>query len=317
MIEFKNYDEQIEILKSRGLSISNETEAKYILKVNNYYNVVNAYKDIFIQKGFTPEKFINGVTFEELCALHKFDKELRLILSNVLIVIERTFKSIIAHEFSKSCPRHDFDYLNIEKYNTTKTTSALDNNGIPVILASQLIRELNKELYNAISYKDEMICHYKAKYNQVPLWVFVNKLSFGTMSKMYSALQDRDQANIAKSVKDIIGLNIYANEIQNAIKVLVILRNRAAHDQKIYDFNSAPITVNRKNVFLQKYNLKNVQSFFGALGCISIFLSPNDFNSLLSDIRLLINELFLSIHSIPTKAILDKMGIPPAFLLEK
>ena len=49
-IDETDYDEQVEILKSRGLLIANETEAKYMLKVNNYYNVVNAYKDIFIQK---------------------------------------------------------------------------------------------------------------------------------------------------------------------------------------------------------------------------------------------------------------------------
>ena len=317
MVEYKNYDEQVEILKSRGLLIANETEAKYILKVNNYYNVVNAYKDIFIQKGFTPERFIDGATFEELCALHKFDKELRLIFSNVLIVIERTFKSIIAHEFSRKCPNHDFDYLNIDKYNIIKTARELDEKGEPVLLASQLIRELNKELGNALFYKDEMICHYKGKYHQVPLWVFVNKLSFGTMSKMYSAFQEQDKANVAKSIKDIIGRNVYANEIQNAIKVLVILRNRAAHDQRIYDFNSSPITVNEKNLFLQKYGLKDVQSLFGALACISVFLPPDDFSLFLANIRRLINELFLSIHSIPTKAILDKMGIPPAFLLEK
>ena len=314
MIDFKNYDEQIEILKQRGLTIANEDKAKNILKVNNYYNVVNAYKDIFIQKGFTPEKFIEGVTFEELCALHKFDKDLRLILSNVLIVIERTFKSIIAYEFSKNCPNHNFDYLNIAKYNTIKVARIQDEESEPVLLAAQLIRELNKELNNSIDYNDEMICHYKAKYNQVPLWVFVNKLSFGTMSKMYSALQAQDQANIAKSIKDIIGRNVYANEIKNAIKVLVILRNRAAHDQRIYDFNSAPITVNGKNPFLSKYNLKDVQSLFGALGCMSIFLTPDDFGVLISRVKQLINELFLSIHSIPTKAILDKMGIPSAFL---
>lgn len=313
MIDFKSYDEQIEILKQRGLTITNEDNAKKILKTNNYYNVVNAYKDIFIQKGFTPEKFIDGVTFEELCALHKFDKDLRLILSNVLIVIERMFKSIIAHEFSKKCPNHDLDYLDICKYDILKTVKD-KNETEPVLLASQLIRDLNKELINSIDYKDEMISHYKAKYNRVPLWVFVNKLSFGTMSKMYSALQAQDQANIAKSIKDVIGRNVYANEIQNALKVLVILRNRAAHDQRLYDFNSAPITVNGNNKFLQNYGLKNVQSLFGALGCISVFLPHDDFNLLLSDVKRLIENLFLSIHSIPTKSILDKMGIPSAFL---
>lgn len=314
MIDFKSYDEQIDILKKRGLVIANEDNAKKILKTNNYYNVVNAYKDIFIKKGFTPEKFIEGTTYEELCALHKFDKDLRLILSNELIVIERMFKSIIAHEFSKKCPDHDLDYLNIYKYDITKTVKNKSEGLEPVLLSSQLVRDLNKELINSIDYKDEMISHYKAKYNRVPLWVFVNKLSFGTMSKMYSALQAQDQANVAKSIKDIVGRNVYANEIQNAIKVLVILRNRAAHDQRLYDFSSAPITVNGNNIFLKNYGLKNVQSLFGAIGCMSVFFPQDHFNALLLKIKRLIESLFLSIHSIPTKSILDKMGIPFGFL---
>ena len=308
MIDFKSYDEQIEILKARGLAIADEKSAKNILKFNNYYNIVNAYKDVFIQAGVTPEKYIDGVTFEELCALHRFDKKLRITLSNVLIIIERKLKSVIAYEFSKSCPEHQIDYLDIEKYNTELTMNSADNQ--PVCLAAELVTKLNAELNAAIDHRDEMICHYKSKYDRIPLWVFINKLTFGTISKMYAAFKEQDKALVAKSIKDIIGRNVYANEIQNAIKILVILRNRTAHDQRIYDFSSSPITVNAKNPFLQKYNLKNVQSLFGAIACISVFLTPQRFQELVRDIKSLINELFLSIHSIPTKKILDKMGIP-------
>lgn len=36
---FKSLDEQVEILKSRGLRIDNEVEAKTFLMKNNYYRV--------------------------------------------------------------------------------------------------------------------------------------------------------------------------------------------------------------------------------------------------------------------------------------
>lgn len=48
--EFKTFEEQIEILKSRGLIISNEQKAIEILKQENYYNIVNGYKDLFLKK---------------------------------------------------------------------------------------------------------------------------------------------------------------------------------------------------------------------------------------------------------------------------
>ena len=117
MIDFKTYDEQIEILKTRGLIIDDEVVAKNILKRNNYYNIINAYKDVFLQKGKTPEKFIKGVNFNELVAVHQFDKHLRLVFSQYLIIVERTIKSIMAYEFSKKHPNHDLDYLNISNYN--------------------------------------------------------------------------------------------------------------------------------------------------------------------------------------------------------
>ncbi len=66
MIDFKTYDEQIEILEKRGLIITDKNAAKKILKIHNYYNLINAYKDVFIDKGTTPETFIKGVTFDEL-----------------------------------------------------------------------------------------------------------------------------------------------------------------------------------------------------------------------------------------------------------
>ena len=45
--DFKTIEEQIEILKARGIIINDE-RAKQILTENNYYYLINGYKDFFV-----------------------------------------------------------------------------------------------------------------------------------------------------------------------------------------------------------------------------------------------------------------------------
>ncbi len=46
--EFKTIDEQIELLKSRGLKIDNEDKLKWYLSSYNYQNFINGYNDLFM-----------------------------------------------------------------------------------------------------------------------------------------------------------------------------------------------------------------------------------------------------------------------------
>ena len=54
---FKTIDEQIELLKSRNLNIKNNEKAKEILLNNNYYYLINGYKELFLNKNSKKEKF--------------------------------------------------------------------------------------------------------------------------------------------------------------------------------------------------------------------------------------------------------------------
>ena len=60
---FKTYEEQIEILKNKGL-ICNDNSIE-ILKRNNYYFLINRYKDCFIIPNSKPNLFKKG-TIETL-----------------------------------------------------------------------------------------------------------------------------------------------------------------------------------------------------------------------------------------------------------
>lgn len=72
--EFKTIDEQIELLQSRNLHIENKNIARKILLNNNYYYLINGYKDIFLNKNSKEEKFANETTLEEIYSLYELEK---------------------------------------------------------------------------------------------------------------------------------------------------------------------------------------------------------------------------------------------------
>lgn len=63
---FRDTRIQIGILKSRGVIIKNKKWAKQTIRTINYYNLVNGYKEPFLQTGTTYEKYISGTTLEEI-----------------------------------------------------------------------------------------------------------------------------------------------------------------------------------------------------------------------------------------------------------
>ena len=76
--EFKTIDEQIELLQRRNLHIENENIARKILLNNNYYYLINGYKDVFLNKNSREEEFTNGTTLEEIYSFVKVNIKLVL-----------------------------------------------------------------------------------------------------------------------------------------------------------------------------------------------------------------------------------------------
>lgn len=99
-----------------------------ILERENYYNVINGYKELFLASKVTAtadEVYKTGTTSDEVYALYNFARELRNIYLKYLLKLKNTFKTVIAHEFSAKYG-HD-NYLKIEKienfYKTSKTAT--------------------------------------------------------------------------------------------------------------------------------------------------------------------------------------------------
>lgn len=75
--KFKTHNSQMRLLRARGLEV--KISAKRVLEVENYCNIVNGYKDLFLDHGLSKETYKFGATFSEIHALYEFDKELRFI----------------------------------------------------------------------------------------------------------------------------------------------------------------------------------------------------------------------------------------------
>ena len=114
---FKTLDEQIAILRSKGLKISNEDYAKNILLRENYF-FLTGYRFLFM-RSTEDRRFIEGATFEELYAMFNFDRQIRNILFKNILIFENNMKSITSYVVSKNHGFKEKHYLNDKRRKTT------------------------------------------------------------------------------------------------------------------------------------------------------------------------------------------------------
>lgn len=120
--EFKTINEQIEILKMRGLVFDNEEFAKEKLLETNYYNTINGYKKLFITLDDSGnEIFKNNTKYEELFYLSEFDRSMRTVYLENILKTENRLKTLVAYYFSEKYG-HD-NYLKIDNFDTLKNSS--------------------------------------------------------------------------------------------------------------------------------------------------------------------------------------------------
>ena len=112
---FKTLDQQIEILKDKGLIIDDIDYAKNVILRENYFFLMG-YRHLFM-KDDNAKKFIDGTTFKELYSLFYFDRQLRNIMFKNILIIENNTKSIFSYVLSQKYGYRESDYLRNINYN--------------------------------------------------------------------------------------------------------------------------------------------------------------------------------------------------------
>ena len=308
MKEYKTFNQQLTILRQRGMIVPTDGTPKRFLEQENYYNVINGYKDLFLKKDangvpLDPEEYQTNTHYKELKALFLFDRELRFLFLKYILIFENSFKTVFSHEFSRKYPKAN-SYLELQNY--------VDNNPKNVL---KQVSILTKTIHDQVD-KEGAIKHYIETYGAVPLWVLVNYLTIGNMSHLYNVLKDTEKNTIAKYYSDKYAkqyvstspIRISAGDMQSALKIFNLVRNKCAHEERLYnsDFGNVRVASIATHFGMTNYDNRKIVV---AIIYLKVMLNKNYFKKFYSELMDIIKRYRGEFVTVSFNSILNIMGI--------
>lgn len=211
-------EEHIKQLKERGLSIKDETLARHYLSQISYYRLAGYWWPMQVDK--VNHKFKENSKFEDVITLYNFDRELRVLLFDVIEKIEISLRTKLIYHLS-----HEFDPWWFQN------TSIFQDTGALIETLASIKQEVDRS-------KDIFIREHKKKYKDdlrfPPAWKTLELTSFGSLSKLYGNLK-----NNIKS-KDTIAIEFgTANHtyLPSWLQSIAQIRNYCAHHSRLWNKN--------------------------------------------------------------------------------
>ena len=203
------YEEQLSLLKSRGLVINDDAACLDILQSINYYRLT-AYLLPFKQSDDT---FLKGTTFERVYRIYEFDRRLRSLLLSAIEEIELFLRTRLAYYSAHSYGA--LGYLEQDKYSDVHDHD-------------RFIQSIEAAIKN--NKNTPVVKHHNAVYGgKFPIWVIVEFFSIGNLSYFYSDWLVADKKYIAKAL-----FNTTYPFMDSWMKCITVLRNRCAHYSRLY-----------------------------------------------------------------------------------
>lgn len=295
---FMNYDEQLAQLKNKGLTINNEEFALSMLKKYSYYSLITGYKAVFKNK--VNNLYYRGVEINDIIALYDFDKNLRETFLKYLISYEKTLGSHLSYYFCEKYGESQNEYLNIDNYDSTSNYSRKING---------LIFNLrNRVVCNNSDYAN--IAHYQRRHHNVPLWVLVTTLSFGTKSLIYNVLHEDIRRKVAKE------FDVDMRTLSQINYMTTKFRNVCAHGDRLFNRRmnqSIPDLPIHKKLGIEKVNQtysKGKSDLFAIVIALKYVLNKSDFIQMKNELNKLINDFLKKTSFVDEETILIYMGFP-------
>jgi abortive infection bacteriophage resistance protein len=209
---FLSYAAQLSLLKSRGLTFTDETKALHLLEKIGYYRLSGYWYPLLADK----EKHIfkPDANFETAFSLYKFDCELRKLISAEIEKIEVAIRVKMAYELSMAYHLFWIDDANL---------FASSHNHLATL------NKINEEYTRS---NEEFIVAFKNKYSDPlpPACIILEVTSFGTLSRLYRNLKpSKAKRDVAKSfaLPDIV--------FDSWLHSLACVRNVCAHHARLWN----------------------------------------------------------------------------------
>jgi abortive infection bacteriophage resistance protein len=232
------FEQQINILKSRGLVVNKEDLAFRTLQRVNYYRL-SAYGLSLKQD----DKYHSGTTFDQILALYEFDRRFRYLIMEMTEQVEIAFRTHISYYIAHTYGA--LGHLEMEHFEKHE----------------MFLTELEKEIKRS---QEIFIKHHFDNYKgNIPVWVAIEVLSFGALSKLFSNMKSEAQNEIANS-----NYRVPAIYLGSWLKCLSYIRNICAHYGRLYnrpltskprlDRKSKRLGIEQGKIFAHLYILKEL-----------------------------------------------------------
>ena len=213
--------EQIAIMRNRGLIVSDEGYAKQYLESIGYFRLAGYALPFQLNYNANgTHEFLPNTRFEDVVDLYVFDRKLRLLVIDALERIEVAVRATISRLMSERLGAHWY-------LNGTPFFPAFDYKDFLDRLKKDIGHDRSRKAVRQI-----FIQHYHDKYTDPafpPSWMVFEVLSLGTVSKIFKNLAREFQKPIAKEYE--LDVSIFASWLH----ALSYLRNLAAHHQRLWN----------------------------------------------------------------------------------
>lgn len=210
--------QQLTQLQQRGLIIADVPAAESLLKNISYYRLAGYWWPMQADK--TLHTFKPNSTFENVIAIYNFDRELRLLLFDVIERIEIGFRTKLIYHLSHETSPWWFEDRSL--FNLTKEFA-------------QTLNTISGEIERS---KDTFIVEHKNKYKtdtRFPsAWKTIEVVSFGVLSKLYGNLKT------SVNSKDVIAAELGTvnhTYLPSWLQAITQIRNICAHHGRLWNKN--------------------------------------------------------------------------------
>jgi abortive infection bacteriophage resistance protein len=231
-----DFPKQLELLKERGLIVTNEADALKQLGIISYFRLANYLRPMESDK--QTHNFKPNSSFDNALSLYYFDKELRALIFTAVQSIEIALRTKVIHYVSLKYGAFWF---------------ADENLAIDKKLAVDNLAHIQKELKRS---KEDFIQNHYRRYDTPqypPVWKTLEVISFGTLSKLITNLAD---VSVKKQIARDFDLpqHIY---LESWITSCAVLRNCIAHHARVWN-RKYPVKPQMPkklcNAWISKYN---------------------------------------------------------------
>lgn len=203
------YQEQLDILKARGIIINDSNQCIAVLETVNYYRFTAYFLPFKLSDG----QYREGTQFRRVYRIYEFDRKLRSILFAALEEVEIFLRA-------------KFSYFHVHKYGAEGYMDETSFSGKhqAIKFKENLEREISSNKRSAF------VAHHNEKYEgHFPLWVAVELFSFGMLSRFYSDMKTEDKKQIARELYGTVPKNV-----SSWLRCCTDLRNICAHYGRLY-----------------------------------------------------------------------------------